>query len=182
MGHMLQIFSLINGIDALTELALGYVAMAAQCKTHGDNHGFERNLDRAQDAYAALRLITDLRADKPQPKMAGVFRAIKACEEMNNPDEDFLYTARTIIEEPGNAIADNAAALLAVLCLPAPRKSIVAEVVRPGPGLPAPLVNDFFDTFSEAHEWGRGVLRFYDGAVLRIRAAVATDFPVYPAL
>lgn len=105
---MVQIFRLIDGMEALNELALGYVAMAAQCKTHGDNRGFERNLDRAQDAYAALRLITDLRRPKIEPEITPTFTGHNHLAG---------YAAKYLAKRP-NAIADNAAALLALPCLP----------------------------------------------------------------
>lgn len=120
---MVQIFRLITGAEALTELALGYVTMAAQCKTHGDNRGFERNLDRAQDAYAALRLITDLRRANNTPEIIEAFPASITFHE----DSDFTTGADTVIEndhggdawnQKQNAITLRAEMMLAVPCLP----------------------------------------------------------------
>lgn len=199
MGHMLQIFSLLSSFEALTELALGYVNLAAQCKTHGDNRGFERNLDRAQDAYAAIRLIRGERLEHNATEIIEIFPAISFSAESENTSADYAakYVNKVLkgpapgcqVDSPcvncdcfykPNAIANHAAALLAVPSLPAPtRKPVMAEVVRVGGEA---LARDFFDTFKAAHEWGCDAIGFYDGAVLRIRATVATDLPVYPVL
>ncbi len=64
MGGFDQIFRLLGAADALEALALGYAAQAAQCILHGDDNAAARHLQRASDATAALRLITDLRTHK----------------------------------------------------------------------------------------------------------------------
>lgn len=64
MGGFAQIFRLFSAMDALTELAEGYENMARACRDVGDHAGYERHLDRMQDALGAVRIISDLRAPK----------------------------------------------------------------------------------------------------------------------
>ncbi|KAI3589307.1 hypothetical protein D9X30_4890 [Cupriavidus sp. U2] len=83
MGSFTQIFLLLAAIDGLELLTAGYAAQAALCISHGDNRGYQRNLDRAQDAVAALRLITDLRCGNDNPR---IIRNVIPANQKSYPD------------------------------------------------------------------------------------------------
>lgn len=105
MGSFEQIFLLLAAIEGLEILTAGYAAQAALCKMHGDNVGYERNLDRAQDAVTAMRLISDLRCGNDNPRII--------------PDviPGYQKSFRDITFSE-NAITRLAADLLGVPCLP----------------------------------------------------------------
>ena len=77
MGSFPQIFRLLESIECIERLTVGYVDLAAQCVLHGNDAAAGRHLQRARDAKAALILISGLRqANNAAPIMADEARDI----------------------------------------------------------------------------------------------------------